>query len=705
MAKTPFLSIFLSLAFALTAAAQTYPFSPHSHSPSPAYVGDIVSLNITVTSYNTCDFIERYSVSRLGNSVTLRLRFYEPIPGYYCAQVVTQSDQSFQIGTYPSGNYYVTVVDDKTSLVIGVYSFSVQNQYVCLPPSASQFAATNVTCSSVQLRVYVSNVSGYMYRYRIAGTNNWTSSLQTTSPIAPIGGLNSNTTYEFQTAIVCNGVSSGWSSSKYFVTCQNGNSNGTCSAPYILSCGTVYKGNNGSGTNTYSSYSGIVSSPEMNGPEVVHQLTLTTAGLVTLQLTGLSKDLDVYVLSDCNPNTVIAWGWNNDNTDEFVAMNLSAGTYRVVVDGWRGAISNYTLTVSCNVAPCIAPAKNQLVPNVVSPYLARVVCNYPTATAFDWQYRVAGSTTWLDVNGSSNNFYDFSGLKPSTVYEVRCAVLCASGIWSAWSDAQTFATLSLTPSNDDPCGAIELPLASGCVPTLVDNSLATASVYPAIPQCTNNNMKDLWYYVFIPSNGKVIIRTNPGTITDGMMAIYGGSCSSLYAGNPECFDDISQGTTTDLMPDITITGTPGQLVFIRVWGYGGATGDFYICATITSNNQDLTADGPVVDLSGNNDRSNGAETNGDAKSKAPKTGVEGKSLQVFPNPATDRVTLAADLAEGGEAAIRIFDVAGKLMLEETKMAEAGTFTTDLDIAHLPAGTFIVHLSVAGNNFVKRLSKQ
>ncbi|MBK9016280.1 MAG: hypothetical protein IPM82_20645 [Saprospiraceae bacterium] len=53
-------------------------------------------------------------------------------------------------------------------------------------------------------------------------------------------------------------------------------------------------------------------------------------------------------------------------------------------------------------------------------------------------------------------------------------------------------------------------------------------------------------------------------------------CSALSYANI-CEDDNSNGNGS-WMPVINISGPAGTVVHIRVWGYGGATGTFNICA-------------------------------------------------------------------------------------------------------------------------------
>ena len=83
-----------------------------------------------------------------------------------------------------------------------------------------------------------------------------------------------------------------------------------------------------------------------SGPEVVHRITTTQAGNLIATLTGISADLNVFILLGCQTNTCVSGGSVAAFYDR-----APAGTYYIVVDGRNGAQGNYTLTVNSCVAP------------------------------------------------------------------------------------------------------------------------------------------------------------------------------------------------------------------------------------------------------------------------------------------------------------------------------------------------------------------
>jgi len=91
------------------------------------------------------------------------------------------------------------------------------------------------------------------------------------------------------------------------------------------------------------------------GDEVSWVFTPDFDGVVEIALSGLSADLDIQAVVDtgngCDPDDCEANGWNPPPTPESMDWFAFAGTpYYIVIDGWQGASSNFTMTVSCTPA-------------------------------------------------------------------------------------------------------------------------------------------------------------------------------------------------------------------------------------------------------------------------------------------------------------------------------------------------------------------
>lgn len=118
--------------------------------------------------------------------------------------------------------------------------------------------------------------------------------------------------------------------------CSSGE--GSCSNPIDLSGGGAFSGDTSGGQSSFDSYSCV--SWDESGPERVHRVVVNTSGLIGAQLSGLSVDLDVFILSSCSADSCIAHGNNA------VSADVGPGTYFVVVDGFLGAEGSYELNVT-----------------------------------------------------------------------------------------------------------------------------------------------------------------------------------------------------------------------------------------------------------------------------------------------------------------------------------------------------------------------
>jgi gliding motility-associated-like protein len=170
----------------------------------------------------------------------------------------------------------------------------------------------------------------------------------------------------------------------------------------------------------------------------------------------------------------------------------------------------------------------------------------------------------------------------------------ANGTWSlcitddAGGDVGTLNSWNITfgnnpanppvpPANDDPCNATPLATTVTCTyATGYTTFGATSSSGVPAPGCGNYAGGDVWFSATVPASGNIQVDTDSGTMLNGDVAIYTGSCGSLSL--LDCDDQQSGNTNMGL---ITATGlTPGQTVYIRVWSNGNLdAGTFGICVT------------------------------------------------------------------------------------------------------------------------------
>ena len=127
------------------------------------------------------------------------------------------------------------------------------------------------------------------------------------------------------------------------------------------------------------------------------------------------------------------------------------------------------------------------------------------------------------------------------------------------------------PANNDPCGAAVLTVGNVCSPQVFSNKGAYETGFGSTP-CHTFFGGDVWFSAQVPSSGQLKIESFPGTLEWAVMSLYTGTCGSLSY--MTCIED-SLG-----MPTAHLTGrTPGETIYIRMFGDQAKSGTFGMCAS------------------------------------------------------------------------------------------------------------------------------
>jgi len=123
-----------------------------------------------------------------------------------------------------------------------------------------------------------------------------------------------------------------------------------CEPVELLTCGDARSTRNDAAgsTSTHAAYGCV--EWVYTGPELAWQFHTSLDETVQVSLSGLSADLDLFVLddSDCDASGCLGASDNSDASDEQVSFSATAGhVYTIVVDGWEGATSDLSLSISC----------------------------------------------------------------------------------------------------------------------------------------------------------------------------------------------------------------------------------------------------------------------------------------------------------------------------------------------------------------------
>ncbi len=159
----------------------------------------------------------------------------------------------------------------------------------------------------------------------------------------------------------------------------------SCVPAWTLECGDSDSwANDGEGGTDVELDYACIPWPE-SGPEFTYSFSSPATTQVTVDLTDLSADLDLFALSApggvCSGSNCDAFSASSGLASESLTFTASAGeAYFLVVDGYADSVGSYQIAVSC--APACAPA---------------------------WDLRCGASDSWAnDQTGSTNAMTDYS---------------------------------------------------------------------------------------------------------------------------------------------------------------------------------------------------------------------------------------------------------------------------------------------------------
>jgi hypothetical protein len=125
-----------------------------------------------------------------------------------------------------------------------------------------------------------------------------------------------------------------------------------CAPLDLLTCGdTVTSSNDATGSTTGNYFYGCGSEFVYSGSEMAYSFATDLDEIVDVTLTGLTADLDMFAVAStaCDGDDCIASSSESGTSDEALSFDATAGVEVViVVDGWEGAVSPFTLSIACD---------------------------------------------------------------------------------------------------------------------------------------------------------------------------------------------------------------------------------------------------------------------------------------------------------------------------------------------------------------------
>ncbi|MEM1325599.1 MAG: reprolysin-like metallopeptidase [Bacteroidota bacterium] len=426
-----------------------------------------------------------------------------------------------------------------------------------------------------------------------------------------------------------------------------GGGDGTCANPIVINCGDNVNGNTNTGQNNISDYGLGIS---LSGPELIYSFQ-AAPGALTANLTGLTADLDLILLSDCNnpTGTVVAQGTSGSTSTESLTFNITnPGTYFLVIDGFNGASSAFNLSLACTGGgggggngSCAAPFAIQ-----------------------------CGDNDSKNTNTGQNNIEDYNiGFLltgPELIYEV----LAGAGTFTANLSGMT-ADLDMILLSDcnNPTGTV--------IATATTSSTSTESL------TTNLANAGTYYLVIDGFNGASSAFNLSLTCSGGG----GGPCAPTLVIND---NPIPTGTyragntltsTGRVAAGTTVTFEAGQSITLSP-GFRAEAG-----ATFTARIQICTAAVPDEEI----------------EARTTDVAVENE-IEIYPNPFQASTTLALNLKEQTTVSIQLYDLTGRRPHQIVPMSEqaSGLHHFQINADGLRSGTYIVAIQLGDQMTSKRV---
>jgi len=124
-----------------------------------------------------------------------------------------------------------------------------------------------------------------------------------------------------------------------------------CAPAELLTCDDARTASNDGPGSAQATYFYGCTEWTYTGPEIAYSFVTDLDEPVTVTVTGLTDDLDLYVLGSdaCDGADCLAFSDNGDAEDEQLVFDAQAGAEVVLVlDGYEGAVSGFTLEISCD---------------------------------------------------------------------------------------------------------------------------------------------------------------------------------------------------------------------------------------------------------------------------------------------------------------------------------------------------------------------
>lgn len=277
------------------------------------------------------------------------------------------------------------------------------------------------------------------------------------------------------------------------------------------------------------------------------------------------------------------------------------------------------------------------------------------ASSYNLQWKLSSASTWTDVTGLTSTSYNLSGLTAGSTYNFQVQADC-NGTTGSYSAPASFTTQSGGGGCSDPYEANNSRSAA--------KSITPGTAINALIGTSSDN--DYFKFKVTSSNRNIKIDLTNLPLDYDLR---------LYRNNSQVGISDNAGTAPEQI--IYNNANTSATYYPRVYGYNGAFS--------TSQCYNL-----LVSLSSSAWRTDGS-TDGQVTTIEIPVDFEEAGFGMWPNPATDHLTVEVPLEADSDVQVSIFDAAGKAVVQQQRTLVKGDNQFTLDLKGLSNGVFMVQV--------------
>ncbi|MEM1324596.1 MAG: T9SS type A sorting domain-containing protein [Bacteroidota bacterium] len=465
---------------------------------------------------------------------------------------------------------------------------------------------------------------------------------------------------------------------------------GTCGNPIALTCGSRVSGNTADGENNF----GSATSPTGTGPELIYQLTIRQKTNISIQLSNLQADLDLFLGTNCEAGNLQTLGdgisSSAGNINENISLEIEAGTYYLAVDGYDGAQSSFNLSVTCTGSCSDTDGDG----------ICNADDNCPTTANPD------------QADSDGDGVGDACDQAASNEYKLNLTADSPGGD-AIWQYGYGEAPTQFTPFNTyfpfDPfAGAEDESFVNAYSQSVFDRDQDFHGVYlyTGSNSYPLNDLFSLNKGTYVVWPGEVVSTKVQFTAPiDGLYEI-----NSNFFGLLENANTIGYAVYSNAVGAVgaTVDGAAGFKQLMEAQSYGFANGSGYLGFLPLRQGEkviieiDNGGDGSFTDAAGLTLKvTYRRPLNGNAvvEQRHEQFSITKNELHVFPNPSSDQVNIMMN-SPVDRAEIKIVDQLGRVVWSGQQNYIQEQITVDVN--HLPNGVYFVTAQSGGQVTTKRL---